>query len=126
MLGEDLLEVIRDSLSRGQFPLCCRRTRDRGLGSEALRLRKVMSEVFRVDQTYCVPGRSVSDNMAWLRYVLETSSSLDKATGLISIDQEEAFDWMHQYFVAKFKCFWVQLRIHSQEQGKVPWYFQVY
>lgn len=80
----------------------------------------MMSEVFRVDQTYCVPGRSVSDNMTWLRYVLDTSRSLDKATGLISIHQKEAFDCMHQYFAAKFKYFWVQLRIHSQEQGKVP------
>lgn len=64
-----------------------------------------MSEVFRVDQNHCVPGRSVSDNTTWLRYVLDNSSSLDKATGLISIDQEEAFDWMHQYFVSEESVF---------------------
>ena len=51
-----------------------------------------MAEVVHVDQTYCVPGRLISDNITVIRHVLDISSSLGIETGLISIDQEKAFD----------------------------------
>ncbi|KAI3376925.1 hypothetical protein L3Q82_000023 [Scortum barcoo] len=64
----------------------------------ALRLREVMAEVVHVDQTYCVPGRLISDNIHLIRHVLDVSGSLGIGTGLISIDQEKAFDRVeHQY-----------------------------
>lgn len=124
VLGEDLLEVITDSLERGQLPLSCRRAvitllpkkgdlqelknwrpvsllcTDYKILSKVLasRLREMMASVIHVDQTYCVPGRLISDNVALIRDVLEVSSSLAVKTGLISIDQEKAFDRVeHQY-----------------------------
>lgn len=51
-----------------------------------------MSEVVHIDQTYCVPGRLISDNVTLILHVLEVSGSLAEDTGLISIDQEKAFD----------------------------------
>ena len=64
----------------------------------ALRLTEVMAEVIHVNQTYCVPGRLISDNITLIWHVLEVSSSLAIDTGLISIDQEKAFDRVeHKY-----------------------------
>ena len=64
----------------------------------ALRLREVMTEVVHADQTYCVPGRLISDNITLIRHVLDVSGSLGLGTGLISIDQEKAFDRVeHKY-----------------------------
>ncbi|KAI3369168.1 hypothetical protein L3Q82_026127 [Scortum barcoo] len=80
----------------------------------ALRLREVMAEVVHVDQTYCVPGRLISDNIHLIRHVLDVSGSLGIGTGLISIDQEKAFDRVeHQYHVEDACCVWVQPRFHS-------------
>ena len=51
-----------------------------------------MDDVIHLDQTYCVPGRSIIDNMSLIRDVLDVSSSLGIDFGLISLDQEKAFD----------------------------------
>ena len=58
----------------------------------ATRLGKVMVEVIHVDQSYCVPGRLITDNVMLIRDFLEVSGSLGVETGLISIDQEKAFE----------------------------------
>uniref|UniRef100_A0A3Q3F5N5 Reverse transcriptase domain-containing protein n=2 Tax=Labrus bergylta TaxID=56723 RepID=A0A3Q3F5N5_9LABR len=124
VLGEDLLEVLRDSLERGRLPLSCRRAvitllpkkgdlqdlknwrpvsllcTDYKILSKVLasRLRQVMGSIIHTDQTYCVPGRLISDNITLIRHVLEVSGSLAVDTGLISLDQEKAFDRVeHQY-----------------------------
>uniref|UniRef100_A0A3B4W8S0 Reverse transcriptase domain-containing protein n=1 Tax=Seriola lalandi dorsalis TaxID=1841481 RepID=A0A3B4W8S0_SERLL len=124
VLGEDLLEVISASLETGRLPLSCRRAvitllpkkgdlqelknwrpvsllcTDYKILSKVLaaRLRGVMAAVVHTDQTYCVPGRLISDNVTLIRDVLEVSGSLAVDTGLISIDQEKAFDRVeHQY-----------------------------
>ena len=117
VIGEDFLEVFRDSLRKGLLPLSCRRAvitllpkkgdlqelknwrpvsllcGDYKILSKALasRLREVVSEVIHVDQTYCVPGRLISDNITLIRHILDISSSFGLDTGLISIDQMKAF-----------------------------------
>ena len=64
----------------------------------ATRLGKVMAEVIHVDQSYCVPGRLITDNVMFILDFLDVSGSLGVETGLISIDQEKAFDRVeHQY-----------------------------
>ncbi|KAJ4921989.1 hypothetical protein JOQ06_002022 [Pogonophryne albipinna] len=86
VIGDDLLSVLRDSLSNGRLPLICRRavitllpkkgdlqeikswrpvsllcTDDKLLSKVlATRLRKVMEHVVHVDQTYCVPSRLIT------------------------------------------------------------------
>ena len=124
IIGRDLLEVVSDSLQRGRLPLSCRRAvitllpkkgdlqliknwrpvsllcTDYKILSKALatRLREVMASVVHPDQTYCVPSRLISDNVTLIRDVLAISSELGFDTGLISIDQEKAFDRVeHQY-----------------------------
>ncbi|KAI3354576.1 hypothetical protein L3Q82_019081 [Scortum barcoo] len=87
---------------------------DYKLLSKALanRLRgKLWSKVIHQDQTYCVPGRSMVDNVYLIRDVLEVSSSLGIDTGLISLDQEKAFDRVEHNFLWKVHGeFWVQRR----------------
>ncbi|KAI3368387.1 hypothetical protein L3Q82_008090 [Scortum barcoo] len=76
---------------------------DYKLLSKALanRLREAMEQVIHRDQTYCVPGRSMVDNVYLIRDVLEVSSSLGIDTGLISLDQEKAFDRVEHNFLWK-------------------------
>ncbi|KAF7649610.1 hypothetical protein LDENG_00138880 [Lucifuga dentata] len=124
VVGEDLTEVLTDSVERGRLPLSCRRAvitllpkkgdlqelknwrpvpllySDYKILSKALacRLRDVMNSVIHIDQSYCVAGRLISDNIMLILDVLEVSGSLAVHTGLISIDQEKAFDQVeHQY-----------------------------
>lgn len=131
-IGEDLLEVISDSLSGGRLPLSCRRAvltllpkkgdlceiknwrpmsllcADYKIFSKVLanRLRKVMEQVIHIDQSYCIPGRSIRDNISLIQDYLELSSLLDLKFGLISLDQEKAFDRVeHQYLWNTFEAF---------------------
>lgn len=54
----------------------------------------MMASVVHGDQTYCVPG----NNVTLIRDVLDLSSSLGINVGLISLDQQKAFDRVeHQY-----------------------------
>ncbi|XP_035854989.1 protein NLRC3-like [Sander lucioperca] len=130
--NNNLLEVFQDSLSRGRLLLSCRRAvitllpkkgdlqdlknwrpvsllcGDYKILSKALasRLREVTGEVVHVDQTFCVPGRLMSDNITLVRHVLDVSSSLGMDTGLISIDQEKAVDRVeHQYLWQTLSAF---------------------
>ena len=116
-MGQDMLEVFEDSFQGGHLLLSCRRAiitllpkkgdlkqikngrpvsllcGDYKILSKVLvlRLREVMAEVIHVDQTYCVPGRLISDNDTLIRHVFEVSGTLAIDTGLISKDQEKAF-----------------------------------
>jgi exonuclease III len=123
-IGVDLLEVINDSLAAGKLPLSCRRAvltllpkkgdlseiknwrpvsllcADYKILSKALanRLRRVIGNVIHIDQSYCVPGRSLKDNISLIRDYLQISKTLGLNFGLISLDQEKAFDRVeHQY-----------------------------
>ena len=53
------------------------------------------------NQTYCVPGRSILDNGSLIRDIVDFSSSLGTKTGLISLDQEKAFDRVEHLYIWK-------------------------
>ncbi|KAL7884447.1 hypothetical protein AOLI_G00072170 [Acnodon oligacanthus] len=117
-LGADWLAVLNETLVEGSLSLSCRRAvitllpkkgdlqdiknwrpvsllcTDLKVFSKALaiRLRDVMGHVIHLDQTYCVPGRTTSDNICLNRNILEVSNILGVDSGLISLDQEKAFD----------------------------------
>uniref|UniRef100_A0A8D3EDT5 Reverse transcriptase domain-containing protein n=1 Tax=Scophthalmus maximus TaxID=52904 RepID=A0A8D3EDT5_SCOMX len=64
----------------------------------SLRLKQVMDQVSHRTQTYCVPGRSIVDNVSLIWDLLTLSGSLGLDTGLVSLDQEKAFDRVeHRY-----------------------------
>ncbi len=124
VIGEDLLAVLNDSLTNECLPLSCRRAvltllpkkgdlqliknwkpvsllcTDYKLLSKVLasRLSKVMEQVVHPDQTYCIPGRLISDNIVLIRDLLEISKLFDLKMGIVSMDQEKAFDRVeHKY-----------------------------
>ncbi|KAK3565124.1 hypothetical protein QTP86_033183, partial [Hemibagrus guttatus] len=69
-------------------------------------LRDIMDSVIQTDQTYCVPNRSIIDNVSLIRDILDVSRSLAVDLGLISLDQEKAFDRVeHQYLWKTLEAF---------------------
>ena len=118
LLGEDLLEVLKCCLAQGRLPRSCTRAvlsllpkkGDLGLLKNwrpisllcsdykilarclSNRLKVFMDVVTHPSQTYCVPGRSIMDNIFLTRDIVDLSGHLDVDIGLLSIDQEKAFD----------------------------------
>lgn len=132
VIGEDLLAVLSDSLVGGLLPLSCRRAvltllpkkgdvrdiknwrpvsllcYDYKLLSKVLatRLGKVLEEVIHSGQSYCVPGRSIFDNIYFIRDLFDVSKILGIDMGLISLDQEKAFDRVeHDYLWKTLQAF---------------------
>ncbi|KAK0138454.1 Transposon TX1 uncharacterized protein [Merluccius polli] len=127
ILAHDILEMFNESLGSGSLPLSCRRAvitllpkkgnlqdirnwrpvsllcTDYKILSKVLanRLKGTMEQILHRDQTYCVPSRSMVDNIYLIRDVLEVSSSLGINTGLIALDQEKAFDRVEHDFLWK-------------------------
>ncbi len=57
-----------------------------------------MEEVIHSGQSYCVPGRSIFDNIHLIRDLFNVSKIMGIDMGLISLDQEKAFDRVeHEY-----------------------------
>lgn len=97
VVGEDLLEVLNDSFTNGHLPLSCRRAvltllpkkgdlteikcwrpvsvlcSDYKILSKALanRLAGVLEQVIHSDQTYCIPERSIFDNILFIRDIFD-------------------------------------------------------
>uniref|UniRef100_A0A3B4TQD0 Reverse transcriptase domain-containing protein n=1 Tax=Seriola dumerili TaxID=41447 RepID=A0A3B4TQD0_SERDU len=132
VVGGDLLSVLNESLAGGRLPLSCRRAvltllpkkgdpqrienwrpvsllcTDYKLLSKALsnRLSKVMGQLIHADQTYCVPGRLINDNITLIRDFLDICKLFGIRAGIISIDQEKAFDRVeHEYLWLTLSAF---------------------
>ena len=58
----------------------------------ANRLKQCIGSVIKEDQSYCVPGRSIYDNINLIRDVLFYSNSNDVPLAVINLDQKKAFD----------------------------------
>lgn len=124
VLGIDVLAVLRDSIGKGKLPLSCRRAvltllpkkgdltdirswrpvsvlcSEYKLLSKVLanRLGEFLDQVVHPDQTYCVPGRLIFNNISFIRDVFHISKFCSLDFGVISIDQEKAFDRVeHSY-----------------------------
>ena len=65
----------------------------------ANRLRLVISDLISPEQTFAVKGRSIQDNLHFIRKVLEGIKD-DREATLISLDQSKAFDWVDDRFLA--------------------------
>ncbi|KAF7653870.1 hypothetical protein LDENG_00077660, partial [Lucifuga dentata] len=123
-LGRDLHEVFRNCYNSGSLPLSCTRAvltllpKKGDLGQLknwrlvsllctdykifakcfSNRLKECMDSVVHCCQTYCVPGRLITDNIALLRDFLHIAKLFGLSAGLVSIDQEKAFDRVeHNY-----------------------------
>ena len=62
------------------------------------RLKSHLDSIVHKDQTCCVPGRSITDNLFLIRDMLDLSRCSNVNFGLVSLDQEKAFDRVdHEY-----------------------------
>ncbi len=84
--------------------LCC----DYMILAKALanRLAGVLEQVIQSDQTYCIPGRSIFDNISFIRDIFDLAKMKEFDLGLISLDQEKAFDRVeHKYLLNTLEAF---------------------
>ncbi|XP_064843632.1 uncharacterized protein LOC135555246 [Oncorhynchus masou masou] len=70
------------------------------------RLKEYLGVLIHKDQSYCVPDRSIVDNLFMIRDVLDICKLSDVNVGLLSLDQKKAFDRVdHQYLFKTMKAF---------------------
>ncbi len=59
-----------------------------------------------MNQTYCIPNRTIMDNLFLLRDVIDLAHMDNINLGIFSIDQEKAFDRVdHFYLFSALKAF---------------------
>ncbi|KAL6462991.1 hypothetical protein MHYP_G00294130 [Metynnis hypsauchen] len=111
-IGADWLAGLNETLVEGSLPLSCKRAvitllpkkedlqviknwrpvsllcTDLKVFSKALaiRLRDMMGHVIHLDQTYCVPGRTITDNICLIRDVLEVFNILGVDSAPSNVD----------------------------------------
>lgn len=124
IIGQDFFCVLRECVGVGELPMSCRRAAltllpkkgdlcelknwrpvallcaDYKIFAKVLsnRLKSHLDSIVHKDQTYCVPGRSITDNLFLIRDMLDLSRGSNVNFGLVSLDQEKAFDRVdHEY-----------------------------
>ncbi|KAK3523125.1 hypothetical protein QTP86_017713 [Hemibagrus guttatus] len=88
----------------------------------ANRLRDIMDSVIQTDQTYCVHNRSIIDNVSLIRDISDVSMSSAVDLGLISLDQEKAFDRVeHQYLWKTLEAFGLSPSLIAMMKKSLWW-----
>ena len=131
-LGTDLWEVLQECSQTGLLPTTCRHAvlsllpkkgdlsllknwrpvallcTDYKLFSKVLanRLKNVLETIIHRDQSYCVPDRSIMDNIFLMRDLLDLCKLYNIDVGVISLDQEKAFDRVdHGFLFSTLRAF---------------------
>uniref|UniRef100_H3C6P6 Reverse transcriptase domain-containing protein n=1 Tax=Tetraodon nigroviridis TaxID=99883 RepID=H3C6P6_TETNG len=133
ILGQDLHSVLLECLRTGSLPVSCRRAvlsllpkkgdlallknwrpvallcTDYKVLSRALsnRLKESLSFIIHSDQTYCIPDRSIMDNIFLIRDLIDVCrADMDYHFGIVCLDQEKAFDRVdHSYLFSTLRAF---------------------
>lgn len=63
------------------------------------RLKEHTDTLTQVDQTYCVPGRIIMDNVFLVHDMKELCKINSYDLGFLSLDQEKAFEWTIHIFL---------------------------
>lgn len=129
VIGKDLFSVFLECFDRGTLPVSLRRAAitllpkkgdlrdirnwrpvslhgiDYKILSKALtnRLKLYISKLIHADQSYCIPKRTIFDNLFLMRDLISFARDNNLNVGLLSLDQEKAFDRVDHGFL--FKCF---------------------
>uniref|UniRef100_A0A3Q3ERM5 Reverse transcriptase domain-containing protein n=1 Tax=Labrus bergylta TaxID=56723 RepID=A0A3Q3ERM5_9LABR len=132
ILGSDLHSVLMECCRTGSLPGSCKRAvlsllpkkgdlallknwrpvallcADYKILSRALsnRLKDVLGSVVHKDQSYCVPDRTIMDNVFLIRDVIDVCKIYNLNVGIVSLDQEKAFDRVdHSYLFSALRSF---------------------
>ncbi len=124
IIGDDYFEVLQKCCSEGNLPTSCQRAVLSLLPKKgdltflknwrpvailcteytilskviANKLNNVLYEIVHKDQSYCVKNRSIMDNLHLIRDVVDYAYGKDVSLGLLSLDQEKAFDRVDHVF----------------------------
>jgi len=127
LISKDLHEVFLSSIEHNNLPLSCRRAVltmipkkvDTSLLKNwrpismfccdyeiltralSLRLRTVLPNILDIDQSYCVPGRHISDNVRFISDATCYANHENIPLAIVSLDQEKAFDRIHHDYLFK-------------------------
>uniref|UniRef100_A0A674PB36 Reverse transcriptase domain-containing protein n=1 Tax=Takifugu rubripes TaxID=31033 RepID=A0A674PB36_TAKRU len=131
-LGADLWEVLQECTHTGRLPTSCQTAvlslipkkgdlallknwrpvallcTDYKLLSKVLanRLKNHLDLLVHRDQSYCVPDRSIMDNLFLMRDLFHLCKLYDIDVGVISLDQEKAFDRVdHKFLFSTLRAF---------------------
>lgn len=150
VIGKDYFEMLLSSIQTGSLPKSCNRAVlsllpkkgdlyclknwrpvalmciDYKIFSKCIanRLNNYMSVLIMKEQSYCVKGRCIKDNLFLMRDVIDYAMCKDYDLGLISLDQEKAFDRVeHAYLFDLLKAYgfgngfisWVNLLYNEAE-----------
>ena len=125
LIGPELTAIHNYSFTHGLLPLSQRRgiislifkkgdrtrlsnwrpitllTTDYKILTKALanRLTQVLPSIINSDQTACIPGRTINDNVSLLRDVINYANETNYPLAFISIDQLKAFDRVQHSFL---------------------------
>uniref|UniRef100_H3BW47 Reverse transcriptase domain-containing protein n=1 Tax=Tetraodon nigroviridis TaxID=99883 RepID=H3BW47_TETNG len=71
------------------------------------RLKESLSFIVHSDQTYCIPDRSIMDNISLIRDLIDVCrADMDYHFGIVCLDQEKAFDRVdHSYLFSTLRAF---------------------
>ena len=92
------------------------------------RLLAVIGKVVGTDQTCGVPGRTISENLSFIRDLIEYVEREDLSVALLSLDQEKAFDRVDWGFLLRTLerfnfgpgfCSWIKLFYTDVESAVV-------
>ncbi len=65
------------------------------------RLKKYMTNIIHEDQSFCVPKRSIFDNLFLIRDMITVAQRHKLDIGFLSLDQEKAFDRVDHHYLFK-------------------------
>lgn len=125
IIGNDFYEVIQECFKEKSLPTSCQRavltllpkkgdlsdlknwrpvsvlTTDYKLMAKVLanRLKTVLGDLIHPDQSYCIPDRTIYDNIFMVRDILDYSKLNDVNVGFLFLDQEKAFDRVDHGFL---------------------------
>lgn len=132
VFSRDYCEMLEECFRGGELPVSCRRAvlsllpkkGDLGLLENwrpislmcidykilskclANRLKGVLDSIIQKEQSYCVPGRTIMDNLFVLRDIIDLSLVKKMDVGFLSVDQRKAFDFVsHDYLFNVLKAF---------------------
>jgi len=132
LLKDDLFDVFKSSYKRKELPTSCKRAvlsllpkkGDLGLLKNwrpvailctdykilakclSNRLKMYLEHIVNDYQSYCIPNRTIMDNIFLVRDVIDIAKRGGDNIGIIAIDQEKAFDRVsHFYLFSSLKAF---------------------
>lgn len=65
----------------------------------ANRLKVVIGDVVEIDQSYCIPGRTIYDNVMVAKYIFDYHDKMNLPLGMLTLDQSKAFDNVSHTFL---------------------------